>query len=292
MKRFVLFLVLFWALPASALEVVATTSSMGMLARSVGGPEVKVTELAPPDRDAHMLQAKPSMMRALRDADLLVAVGAELEVGWLPAALKGAANPNVLPGRPGYFEAAAQVALLDVGQAADRAQGDVHPAGNPHVNLDPARMATIAQALAARMGQLDAAHAEHYRQRAQAFAQAVAEKTPAWRAKVAGSGGLVSYHKDAIYLTHFLGLPFLGTIEPVPGVAPSAAHLENLAAKLKGAKALIAHTPYQPPAGAETLARLTGLKMAVLPIDPPSGSDAAGYFALIDRWVEALAAAK
>lgn len=292
MKRLWFILSLFVALPAWALEIVATTSSMGMLARTVGGPAVKVTELAPPDRDAHMLQARPSMMRALRDAEFVVAVGAELEIGWLPAALNSAANGAILPGRPGYFEAAAQVPLLDAGQAADRAQGDVHPAGNPHVNLDPARMATIARALAERLAQLDAANAAGYRQRARDFATAVEGRTSAWKQKVAVSGGVVTFHKDAIYLMAFLGVPFLGTLEPVPGVAPTAAHLETLANRLKGKKGLIAHTPYQPPAAAEKLAQLTGWKVAILPIDPPAGTDAPAYFALIDRWVEALAAAK
>jgi zinc/manganese transport system substrate-binding protein len=116
----------------AAVNVVATTSSMGMLARTVGGDAVKVTVLSPPDRDAHFLLARPSMMVALRRADLLVAVGAELEVGWLPAAIQGASNPKILPGQPGYFEGAAQIELIDVGQAADRSKGDVHPMGNPH----------------------------------------------------------------------------------------------------------------------------------------------------------------
>lgn len=291
-RRWLFCLAILVALPAWALEVVATTTSMGMLARTVGGPQVKVTELAPPDRDAHMLQARPSMMRALRDADLVVAVGAELEVGWLPAALSGAANARVMPGRSGYFEAAAQAPLLDAGRAADRAQGDVHPAGNPHVNLDPERMAKIAQALAERLAELDPANAVAYRERARAFAREVEARAPVWRQKVASVQGLVTHHKDALYLAHFLGVPFLGTLEPAPGVAPTASHIEALAASLKGKKGLIVHTPYQPPAGAEKLANLTGWKVAQLPIDPPAGSEAAGYFALIDRWAEALAKAR
>ena len=118
--------------PAMAVDVVATTSSMGMLARTVGGEIVAVTVLAPPDRDAHSLLARPSMMIALRRADLLIAVGADLEVGWLPAALRGASNPRILPGQQGYFEGAAQLILLETGQLADRARGDIHPSGNPH----------------------------------------------------------------------------------------------------------------------------------------------------------------
>ena len=154
------------------------------------------------NRDAHMLQARPSMMRALRDASLLVAVGAELEIGWLPAATASAANAAILPGKPGYFEAAAQVPLLDAGQAADRAHGDVHSAGNPHVNLDPVRMASVAKALAERLAQLDAANAVGYRERALGFGAAVEAKLPGWKRKTADSGGAVLYHKDAAYLLH------------------------------------------------------------------------------------------
>lgn len=289
MKQLLLFLSLLAALPAWALDVVATTSSLGMLARTVGGPQVKVTELASPDRDAHMLQARPSMLRALRDAQLVVAVGAELEIGWLPAASNAAANSAILPGRPGYFEAAAQVPLLDAGLAADRAQGDVHPAGNPHVTLDPVRMATIAKALAERLAQLDAENAAAYRERAKRFADEIEAKLPTWRQKTAGSGGAVLYHKDGAYLLHVFGLTLHGTLEPVPGAAPTAAHLEALAGKLKGNAGVIVHTPYQPPAGAEKLARLSGWPVAVLPIEPPAGADASAYFALIDRWVGALA---
>lgn len=292
MKRLLFFLSLLVAAPAWALEIVATTASMGMLARTVGGPQARVTELAPPDWDTHMVQVRPSMLRALRDAHLVVAVGADLEIGWLPAALGGAANAAVLPDRPGYFEAAAQVPLLDAGQAADRSHGDVHPAGNPHVNLDPARMATIAGALAERLAQLDAAHAAGYRDRARNFAAAVAARLPAWQQKAAGSGGAVLHHKDGAYLLHALGLSLHGTLEPVPGVAPTARHLAALAGKLKGQRGLIVHTPYQPSAGAGKLAGLTGWQVAALPVEPPAGSDAAGYFALIDRWVEALAAAR
>ena len=137
------------ALAEAKLDIVATTSSMGFLARTVGGDQVKVTVLAPPDRDAHSLLAKPSMMVALRNADLLVAVGADLEIGWLPAALQSANNPKILPGTPGYFDGGAQLDLIEKGGGADRSKGDVHPLGNPHFYLDPQRMAQLASALAA-----------------------------------------------------------------------------------------------------------------------------------------------
>lgn len=291
--RFLLIAVLsLWAQFAWALDVVATTTSMGMLAREVGGATVKVTELAPPDRDVHVLEARPSMMRALRDAGLVVAVGAELEMGWLPAAINSAANPAILPGRLGYFEAAAQVPLLESGAAADRAHGDVHPAGNPHVNLDPSRMARIAAALAERLATLDVAGASGYRQRAARFAAAVEARTPAWRRLAANSPGAVLYHKDGNYLMNWLGLPVLGYLEPVPGVPPTASHLGGLADKLRGRRGVILHAAYQPAAGAEKLAAALGWKTAVVALDPPYGASPEAYFAVIDGWVQALAAAK
>lgn len=285
----------FLALNASlalALDVVATTSSMGMLAREIGGPAVKVVELVAPERDAHSLQVKPSMMRALRDADLLLAVGADLEVGWLPVAVNGAANAKLQPGQPGYFEAAAQVSLLEAGQVADRSKGDVHPAGNPHVSLDPERMAKIAAALAERLAQLDPAQAAGYRQRAAAFQAALAERLPGWRSKAAGAPGAVLYHKDANYLMHFAGVPVLGYLEPLPGIPPTATHLQALIGKLQGKRGVIIHAPYQPASGAERVAQATGWSLASLPLEPKSPATAAAYFQLIDRWIAVLAASR
>ena len=164
MNRLILTVViLMWStLSVAAINVVATTSSMGMLTRTVGGDFVKVTELALPDRDIHTLQVRPSMLQALRQAQLVVAIGAELEQGWLPPAIEGSANAKILPNTLGYFEAAAQVPLIDAKGNANRSEGDVHPLGNPHVQLDPVRMADIAQALAERLAKLDAAHARRY----------------------------------------------------------------------------------------------------------------------------------
>lgn len=277
---------------AWAMNVVATTASMGVLAREVGGDAVRVTVLAPPDRDPHMLQAKPSMMRALRDADLVVAVGAELEMGWLPAAIGGAANPKLLPGRPGYFEAAAQVPLLEAGQAADRALGDVHPAGNPHVNMDPARMAAIARALAERLARLQPDRAAGFRERAARFATAVDARLPEWKARARGAPGAVLYHKDGDYLLSLLGLPVLGYVEPVPGVPPTASHLAGLTGKLKGRRGVILYHAYQPSRGPERLASALGWRAVVVPLEPEAGGDAQAYFRLVDAWVAALATAK
>lgn len=285
-----LFTLLSLNLWAAELKVVATTSAMGMLAREVGGEQVSVKVLAPPDRDAHFLQAKPSMMKDLRRADLLVALGAELEIGWLPAAIQRAGNPQVQPGQRGYFEAAAQVSLLDAGGVADRSLGDVHPAGNPHVNLDPQRMATVAGALAVRLADLNPEQAEAYRQRAQGFAELVKANLPTWREKTRGHPGVVLHHKDADYLMHLLNVPVLGYIEPIPGVPPTASHLQNLVNSLKDRpQGIIIRSVFHPPQGSEFLHRELGWPAHALPLDPPLDADAQGYIRLIDEWVEVIA---
>ena len=280
------------SLAMASVNVVATTSSMGMLARTVGGEAVSVTVLAPPDRDAHFLQARPSMMAALRRADLLVAVGAELEVGWLPAALQGAGNPRVNPGQNGYFEAAAQVSLIDVGGPADRSLGDVHPAGNPHVNLDPERMAEVAKALAGRLGAIDPANAETYTARALTFAEQVAAQIPLWQQRVEGAPGVVLYHKDGNYLMQRLGVPIHGYVEAIPGIPPTARQLNTLLGSLQGKQGLVLQANYQPERGARFVARELGWPHQALAVEPPLDADAEAWFALIDRWVEAIASVR
>lgn len=292
-KTFLAAALLAAAVPATAaLNVVATTSSMGVLVKSVAGDSVKLTVLAPPDRDAHVLQARPSMMIALRNADLLVSVGAELEIGWLPAALEGANNGRILPGTPGYFEAAAQVGLLEGGRAADRSQGDVHPMGNPHVYMDPPRMADIAEALAGRLGSLDAANAARYRDGAAAFREAVEARVPGWKQKAAGAKGVVLFHKDVNYLAALLGVPVLGYVEPLPGIPPTATHLKELTDRLRGTKGVILYTSYQPGQGPDFLSRNLGWPKVRLPLEPAIGVSAEEYLKLIDRWVDGVASGK
>jgi zinc/manganese transport system substrate-binding protein len=279
------------SLALAELKVVATSSSTGMLVREIGAEQVSLEILAPPDRDLHHLQARPSMMRALRSADLVTAIGAELEVGWLPVAITQAANPRILPGRPGYFEAAAQVDLLDVGGVADRALGDVHPGGNPHLNLDPVRMAEVGQALATRLAALDPANAETYRARAEDFARRVAARMATWAATLAQPVGVVSFHRDVVYLLDRFGIPHLGTLEPVPGVPPTASHIGGLVDALGGSDGVVVRAIYQPPQAAERVAGALGWSTVALPLEPPLDADGDAYLAHIGQWVDALAAA-
>lgn len=280
------------AVPAAAeVRVVATTSSMAMLVREIGGAAVSVTTLAPPDRDPHYLLARPSMMVALRRADLLVAVGAELEVGWLPAAVQGASNPKILVGQPGYFEGAAQIDLIETGQVADRSRGDVHPMGNPHYYMDPVRMATVGRALAARLGALDPSRKDEFAARAAAFTKAVDERAVRWRQQATGAPGVVLYHKDANYLASFLGIPVLGYIEPLPGIPPTASHLRDLVSRLSGTKGVILYNTYHPSEGPAFLSRQLGWKSRQLQLEVPLEATGSTYLDHIDQWVQACTGA-
>lgn len=280
------------AVPAAAeVRVVATTSSMAMLVREIGGAAVSITTLAPPDRDPHYLLARPSMMVALRRADLLVAVGAELEVGWLPAAVQGASNPKILPGQSGYFEGATQIELIETGQVADRSRGDVHPMGNPHYYMDPVRMATVGRALAARLGALDPSRKDEFATRAAAFTKAVDERAVRWRQQATGAPGVVLYHKDANYLASFLGIPVLGYIEPLPGIPPTASHLRDLVSRLSGTKGVILYNTYHPSEGPAFLSRQLGWKSRQLQLEVPLEATGSTYLDHIDQWVQACTGA-
>ncbi len=290
MKKFLagLILTLISIQAVAEVRVVATVPNMGMLARAVGGDAVSVTVLAPPDRDAHYLEARPSMMSALRRADIVVAVGAELEVGWLPAALQGAHNPRVQPGRSGYFEGAAHTSLIQVGGAADRAQGDVHPAGNPHYYFDPERMAEIGYALASRLGELDSDNADQYRANAEEFAQQAEDQVAEWKSRVDDPPGVVFYHKDADYLAKLLDADILGYLEPLPGIPPTASHLRELVGSLRGTDGVILYTDFQSSSGADFLARELGWSAHQLPNQIAIDGSVDDYFSMIERWVEAI----
>ncbi|MFP4639615.1 MAG: metal ABC transporter substrate-binding protein [Guyparkeria sp.] len=270
---------------ASEVRVVATTNSMGALASAVGGDRIDLTVLAPPDRDAHFLQAKPSMMRDLRQADLVVAVGAELEAGWLPVALKRAANRDIQPGQPGHIEAADHVELLDVGESG---AGHVHASGNPHFTLDPRRMRALLPVLAERLAEIDPAGAADYQRRTDDAITALDRRMPDWEARVEGAPGAVFHHADTRYLMDWLDLPELGYLEPTPGVPPTARHLRELAESLAGSDGVIIHAPYYSDRGPAKLADTLGWSVEQLYTEPDAPTLDA-WIELIDAWVAALA---
>src|SRR5438105_3254952 len=182
------------ALPAwpahATLRILACEPEWGALAGALGGDLVDVAVATSALQDPHQIQAKPSLIARMRSADLVVCTGAELEIGWLPVLLQQSGNPKVLPGQPGNFEAARFVRLLEIPTSVDRSQGDVHAAGNPHIQTDPRNIAAVATGLTARLQQVDAAHAGEYQQRGADFAQKWQQAMTRWSAQAAPLRGV------------------------------------------------------------------------------------------------------
>lgn len=210
-----------------ALSVLTTTTDLKALVEEVGGSEVTVESFCKGAQDPHFLEAKPSYMVKSSKADLVVAIGLGLEVGWLPKVLGGSHNPRVMPGGSGYLEVGPLVQVLDVPSAGvSRADGDVHPEGNPHVSLDPLRMGEIAQAIGKRLAAIDQAHAVDYIRRADLLKKRMDDKTKIWQQRVAATGikNVITYHKTMSYFLERFALKAIAYLEPIPGVPPTAVH--------------------------------------------------------------------
>ncbi len=275
----------------AAVQVFACEPEWGSLAEALGGKQVRVTTATSAMQDPHHIQARPSLIARLRRADLAVCTGAQLEIGWLPVLLRRAANPKVQPGQPGYFEAAAQVQRKDVPQSVDRSLGDIHPQGNPHIQLDPRNIARVAAALAERLAQIDPAHAADYRARYRDFADRWGAAERRWAAQAAPLRGLpvVSQHSSWVYLNDWLGMRNVITMEDKPGIPPSGARMAAVAARLRAEPArAVLRAAYQDPRPAEWLARHAPVKVVVLPFTVGGAPGADDLFGLFDVTLKRL----
>jgi zinc/manganese transport system substrate-binding protein len=288
-------LLLALAAPAhAALRVFACEPEWGALAQELGGELVAVSVATTALQDAHRVEARPSLVARMRNADLVVCTGAELEVGWLPLLLQQSGNARVQPGQPGHFTAADHVRKLEVPARLDRSQGDVHAAGNPHIQTDPRNIAAVASALAARLQQLDPAHASQYAQRAAAFSSRWQQAIARWTAQGAPLKGLpvASQHQGYVYLYDWLGLREVAVLEPKPGIEPSAAHLQSVLAALKNEPPrMVLYSAYQDPRPAEWLGRNAGVPVVKLPFTVGGSEQARDLYGLFDDTVARLLAA-
>lgn len=227
------------SLAQAKLNVVATTSDIGALVREVAGDDANVTTIAKGSQDPHFLEAKPSYMVKLRDADLLVANGLSLEIGWLPSLTRGARNPKVNPGAAGYLDLGSLIDPIDKPtESLTRAMGDVHPDGNPHFTLDLERASDLALKIAERLGQLDSAHKDGYKARAEAFKARIDGKMKDWKARVAKTGikDVITYHPSLNYFLNRFALRAPINLELKPGVPPSAQHILDVISVAKNEK--------------------------------------------------------
>ena len=275
----------------AALNVFATVPEWAALAQEIGGDRVKVFAATHGLQDPHRVEAKPSLIARARNADLVVATGAELEVGWLPLVLRESGNARIQPGRPGHFEAAQRVIMLEVPARLDRADGDVHAEGNPHIQTDPRNILKVAEALAARMAELDSASAPAYRDGLKAFAQRWQANLVRWEKAAAPLKGqpVVVQHKSLTYLVHWLGLREVATLEPRPGVEASAGQLGELLQRGKAQPPrLVLRAAYEAPRAAEWFAREARVPLVVVPFTVGGTEAARDLTTLFDDTVARL----
>lgn len=268
------------------LRVFACEPEWAALAQEIAGDAVAVTSATHAEQDPHFIEARPSLIAKVRKADLVVCTGAQLEIGWLPMLLNKANNPDVLPGKKGFLEASAYVQRLDVPASVDRSQGDVHPQGNPHVQLDPNNIRLIARALGERMAELDPAQAAHYTAGLNDFLQRWDKAISGWNARAQPLQGkkAVAYHKSLAYLENWLGIEELATLEPVPGIPPTAAHLSGLLSMLEaeGGANFIIYAPYQSAKPGTWLSDRTGIPLLMLPMTVGGSKQTETLFGLFD----------
>jgi zinc/manganese transport system substrate-binding protein len=286
----------FAALAASAtaradLNVLATVPEWGALVTELGGDKVKVYTATNALQDPHHVEAKPSLIARARTADLIVATGAELEIGWVPLVVQQAGNPKVRPGQPGYFEAAPLVPMLERPTRLDRAEGDVHPLGNPHIQTDPRNIQRVAAALAARLAELDPPNAAYYQARYRAFDEKWRADIARWEKEAAPLRGvpIVVQHKAFPYLEEWLGLKEVAALEPKPGVEPTVAYMTELLAALKQQPAkMVIRAAYQSDRPSQWIAERANLKQVVLPFTVGGDDRATTLQALFDNTIERL----
>jgi zinc/manganese transport system substrate-binding protein len=281
-----------WLAPAhAALSVFATVPEWGALVEELGGDKVKIYTATNALQDPHHVEAKPSLIARARSADLVVATGAELEIGWLPLVLQQASNPKVLPGKPGYFEAAAYVTLLDKPVRLDRADGDVHAAGDPHIQTDPRNIGRVAAPLATRLAELDPENAAFYQSRYKAFAERWNAAIANWEKQAAPLKGVpvVVQHKAFTYLIAWIGLKEIASLEPKPGVEPTTSHLSEVLATLERTPAkMVLRAAYQSDRASQWIAERTKINAVALPFTVGGNDQAKDLYGLFDDTISRL----
>lgn len=273
------------------LNIFATVPEWGALAETLGGDQVKVFVATVAQQDPHHIQARPSLIARARSAQLVIATGAELEIGWLPIVQRDSSNRLIQSGQPGYFEAAQYVTLLDIPKSVDRSMGDVHAEGNPHFQTDPRNLLPIAQALSARMILLDPAQSEHYQTLLNRFISDWQTRLAQWAlaAKPLQGTRIWAQHDGFPYMNAWLGLNQIGTLEPRPGVEPSIAYLSEVLQRQKVEQArMIVVAAYLSDAPSRWLSEKSGLPVVTLPFTVGGNAQSKTLAALYDETISRL----
>jgi zinc/manganese transport system substrate-binding protein len=277
--------------PASALNVFACEPEWGALATALGGDDVSVFTATTALQDPHQIQARPALISRLRNADLAICTGAELEIGWLPVLMRQASNGKVQPSTPGYFAASDQVQLLEKPTVLDRAEGDVHPGGNPHIQTDPRNIARVAGPLAARLAEIDPPNATYYQSRYKAFSERWTAAIARWEKDAAPLRGvsIIVQHKAFTYLIAWLGLKEVASLEPKPGIEPTTAHLsEVLAISQRQPVKMVLRAAYQSDRASQWIAERAKINAVALPFTVGGDDAAKDLVGLYDDTIQRL----
>jgi zinc/manganese transport system substrate-binding protein len=294
--RWILLFLSFFAMASARAElnVVASLPDFGAIAEVIGGKAVKVTTIARGSEDPHFVDARPSFVRVLNKADLLIEGGAELEMGWLPTLVNAARNQKIQGTGPGHLVLSRYIKLLDVpAGAVDRSMGDVHAAGNPHYWLDPRNGIVIAGQIADAFAQLDAKNAAAFKQNLADFSGKLNAKWQEWQKRMEPLRGtkIITYHRSFEYLAGAFGLEVFGQLEPKPGIEPTPSHINQLVQSAKNADVkLVVIEPFRPRREAEKVAEAIGARMVVTADKTGSTPDAKDYISLFDSIVNKLTA--
>lgn len=254
------------------LNVVTTTPDLAVIVSEVGGDNVSVQSLAKGTQDPHFLEAKPSFMVKVNHADLVISTGLELEIGWLPPIIQGARNPKVMPGSDGYLEVGQFITPIELpATKVTRAEGDVHPFGNPHFMVDPIRAGQVAVGIADRLASLDPEHAASYKDNASKLQKRLEEKTKVWQERIAKSGitEVVTYHKTLNYFLDRFGIDNPINLEPKPGIPPTAQHIMEVirVVKEKHIKLVMIENFYDKSFADKIVSEVPGIKVVTIPVE-------------------------
>jgi zinc/manganese transport system substrate-binding protein len=280
-----------FAQSAFAHRVVACEPEWAALAKELGGEMVTVYSATTGLQDPHRIEARPSLIAMVRNADLLICTGLGVEQGWLPILLANSANPNIQPGQSGYFEAGNYVQKLDVPARLDRALGDLHALGNHHIQNDPYNILLIADALSKRLAEVNPPNAAYYQARHKTFSARWHEAIKRWEKQAVPlkGMGLVEHHAAWTYLCHWLGMREIATLEPKPGIEPAVPHLQEVLATMQHDPAnVIVLAPYHDSRAADWLAEHTKIPVVVLPTTVGGTAQARDLFSLFDDTVRRL----
>ena len=272
--------------PATAeVRVLACEPEWAALAKAIGGGDLVVHSATHGRQDAHHVRARPSLIAKVRRADVLFCSGAELESGWLPVLMQRGARHQVQPGQPGHIMAADHVPVLDRPDTIDRSLGDIHPSGNPHVHLDPRNVEALASELSRRLERIDPENAQAYRSRLASFRTGWAEALEGWSERVGRLQGMkvIVYHEAWAYLLQWGGLTRVASLEALPGIPPSAAHLRDVLEQAReGGAEVILRAPYEQRDASSWLSERTGIPVVELPYTVGGHPEASDLISLFD----------